>query len=127
MSFDPLSSPNPYRPYVVPIDPSPSVLSPSKSSARDLFADLDIPTDYLENPEFSDLVSNLVSKGLSKYASIFIRQPFEIVKTMMQLQYLTPPGYGKFPLPQPSRRRGMLESDDNSDDVCSECFEDCIN
>jgi hypothetical protein len=127
MSFDPLSSPNPYRPYVVPIDPSPSVLSPSKSSARDLFGDLDIPTDYLENPEFSDLVSNLVTKGLSKYASIFIRQPFEIVKTIMQLQYLTPVGHGKFPLPQPSRQRGMLETDDNSDDVCPGCFEDCIN
>lgn len=124
MSFDLSSSPNPYRPYVVPIDPSPSILSPSKSSARDIFADLDIPTDYLENPEFSDLVSNLVTKGLSKYASICIRQPFEIVKTTMQVQYLAPPGQRKFPSPKPSRWRGMSESPDNYDDVHPEYSED---
>jgi hypothetical protein len=128
MSFDPSYSPNPYRPYVVPIDSSPSVLSPSKSSARDLLADLDIPTDYLDNPEFSDLLSNLVTKGLSKYASIFIRQPFEIVKTTMQVQCLASPGQRKFPPLQPSRRRGMLENDDNyDDDVCSECSEDSFD
>ena len=122
MSFDPSYSPNPYRPYVVPIDSSPTVLSPSKSSARDLLADLDIPTDYLENPEFSDLLSNLLTKGFSKYVSIFIRQPFEIVKTTMQVQYLAPPGQRKFPPPQPSRQRRMLENDnDYDDDVCPEC------
>ena len=127
MSFDPSFSPNPYRPYVVPIDPSPSVLSPSKSSARDLFADFDIPTDYLENPEFGDLVSNLVTKGLSKYASIFIRQPFEIVKTTMQVQYLAQPGQRKFPPPEPRRRRGMLESDDDYDDVSPDCSGNCFD
>ena len=127
MSFDPSFSPNPYRPYVVPIDPSLSILSPSKPSARDLFRDFDIPTDYLENPEFSDLVSNLVTKGLSKYASIFIRQPFEIVKTTMQVQYLAQPRQRNFPTPKPVRRRRMLESDDDYDDVSPECFEDCFD
>jgi hypothetical protein len=113
MSYDSISSPSPYRPYVVPLDPSPSILNSSKSSPRDLLADLDIPTDYLETPEFSDMLTNLLTKGLSKYASIFIRQPFEIVKTTMQVQYLGRPVPTIFPLP--TTRRGRSESDE--DDV----------
>lgn len=123
MSYNPSPSPNPYRPYVVPIDPAPSIL-PSKSSARDLLADLDISTEYFENPEFSDLVSNLVTKSISKYASTFIRQPFEIVKTILQVQYLVPPGQKKIPPSVPPKRlnsRGrVLESDEEDfEDVCS--------
>jgi hypothetical protein len=113
MSFDTENSPNPYRPYVIPLDPIPYHTSPSKSSAQDLLADLDFPTSYLENPEFSDLVSYLATKGLSKYASILIHQPFEIVKTTMQVQYLAKPGQRKFP--PPSRRR--FDSDEDFDDV----------
>jgi hypothetical protein len=119
MSYDPISSPSPYRPYVVPLDPSPSILNSSKSSTRDLLADLDIPTDYLETPEFSDMLTNLVTKGLSKYASIFIRQPFEIVKTTMQVQYLGRPGPTIFH-PQPARR-GRESDEDDDDDVLLPC------
>ena len=116
MSYDPLSPPNPYRPYIVPIDPSPTFVS-SKSSPRDLLADLELPTEYLENPEFNNLVSNLVSKGLSKYASTFIRQPFEIVKTVMQVQHLPKAGQTKFSSQQArSRKRSTsLESDQDED------------
>ena len=117
MSYDPVSSPSPYRPYVVPLDPSPSLLNSSKSSARDLLADLDIPTDYLETPEFSDMLTNLLTKGLSRYASVFIRQPFEIVKTIMQVQYLGRPGPTVFPPLPPQSRRGRSESEDEYDDV----------
>lgn len=112
MSYDPISSPSPYRPYVVPLDPSPSILNSSKSSPRDLLADLDIPTDYLETPEFSDMLTNLITKGLSRYASVFIRQPFEIVKTTMQVQYLGRPGPTIFPPPRPSRSESEEEYDD---------------
>lgn len=116
MSQDHLSSPNPYRPYVIPLDgPSSIVVSPSKSSPRDLLADLDIPRDYLENPELSDLVSDLVSKGVSKYASIFIRQPFEIVKTTMQVQYVP----NRSTRQSPTRPPRPLDSDDDFADVCS--------
>jgi hypothetical protein len=115
MSLDPLSSPNPYRPYVVPLESSPHLISPNKSSPRDLLADLDIPTDYLDNPELSDLISNLVTKGISKYAAIFIRQPFETVKTIMQVQYLALPGPTPFPT-TPSRRNAM-DSDEDFDEV----------
>jgi hypothetical protein len=114
MSEDYLSSPNPYRPYVVPIDSSPHIITPSKSP-RDFLADLDIPRDYLENPELSDLVSDLVTKGVSKYASVFIRQPFEIIKTVMQVQYVPNPGTRTAVLPVRKPRR--LDSDDEFDDV----------
>jgi hypothetical protein len=122
MSYNPVPSPNPYRPYVVPLDPAPSIL-PSKSSPRDLLADLDISTDYFENPEFSELVWDLVTKGISKYASTFIRQPFEIVKTILQVQYLGTMEQRKLPpppLPKRLNSRGrVLESDEEFEDVCS--------
>jgi len=121
MSNDILSSsPNPYRPYVVPLDASPHIISPSRSSsARDILADLDIPTDYLENPELSDLVSGFVTKGLSRYASTFLSQPFEVVKTTMQVQYLPKPGQRRIQ-PKQTRRtsqRRPLDYEDEFDDV----------
>jgi hypothetical protein len=116
MSQDHLSSLNPYRPYVVPIDSSPAVSLPHKSSPRDLLDGLDIPRDYLENPELSDLISDLVTKGLSKYASMFIRQPFEMVKTTMQVQYI--PGAGTQKSALTTRPARPLVSDDEFDDVC---------
>lgn len=120
MSFDLSASPNPYRPYVVPIDPSPSYITPSKSSSspRDIFAEFDIPIEYLENPEFSDLVSNLVNQGLSKYASVLIRQPFEIVKTIMQVQYSGQHGQRTLHPPRRySSRQGIIETDEDFDDA----------
>lgn len=113
MSNDTLPSPNPYRPYVVPLESTPHLISPSRSTPRDLLADLDIPTDYLENPELGDLVSSLVTQGISKYASIFIRQPFEIVKTVMQVQYL--PVSGIRPISPARPRRHVLDSDEEFD------------
>jgi hypothetical protein len=119
MSYDPLSPPNPYRPYVVAIDPSPTFVSSSKSSPRDLLAELDLPTEYLENPEFNSFVSTLLSKGISKYASTFIRQPFEIVKTVMQVQYLPKTGSTPFPhSPTRHRKRPTSFGSDETDDVC---------
>src|SRR6202035_1546191 len=109
-----IPSPNPYRPYVVPLESSPHLISPSRSTPRDLLADLDIPTDYLENPELSELVSNLVTQGISKYASIFIRQPFEIVKTTMQVQYIAVAGNIR-PISPARSRKHVLDSDEEFD------------
>jgi len=113
------ASPNPYRPYVVPLDPAPSVSSAgyksSAASARDLLSDLDLPTEYLENPELGDLLSNLATRGLTKYVSVFLRQPFEIVKTTMQIQFLPRlPPQPQFPT---RRHRTPAESDEEDDDV----------
>ena len=113
------ASPNPYRPYVVPLDPAPSVSSTgyksSAASARDLLADLDLPTEYLENPELGDLLSNLATRGLTKYVSVFLRQPFEIVKTTMQVQFLPRvPPQPQFPA---TRYRTPAESDEDYGDV----------
>lgn len=126
MSYDLSASPNPYRPYVLPLDPSPSVLSSSSStpnktsSARDLLADLDLPAEYLENPELGDFVSALLTKSLTKYVSVFLRQPFEIVKTTMQVQYLPRvPAPPSFPSKQP---RTAMESDEDYDDVSPPSF-----
>jgi hypothetical protein len=119
MSYDPLPSSNPYRPYVVPLEPSSPVVSNSNRSARELLADLDLPTDYLENPEFGDFISDLLSKGISKYVSIFIRQPFEIVKTTMQVQYLPRPRL-EAKQTRPLHRR-PLASEEDFDEVLV-CF-----
>lgn len=109
MPNDTFRSSNPYRPYVVPQNASPSLVSPNAAaSPRDLLADLDIPTDYLQNPELGDLVSDLLMRGISKYAATFIRQPFEIVKTTMQVQYLAGPGQSSFPS-TPSRPRSYSD------------------
>jgi hypothetical protein len=120
MSYDLSTSPSPYRPYVVPLDPSPSILSPSStrnksSSARDLLADLDLPTEYLDNPELGDLVSSVLTSTLTKYVSVFLRQPFEIVKTTMQVQYL-PRGLPQLAFPS-KRHPTPVESDEDLDDV----------
>jgi hypothetical protein len=106
-------SAHPYRPYVVPYNVTPHLIKRDSShpSARDLLADLDIPTDYLQNPVMGDMLSSLISRGLSKYAAIFIRQPFEIVKTTMQVQFLPNS------LPEatvPTRRPRVLSDDVHS-------------
>jgi len=105
MASDSFRSPNPYRPYVVPQHATPSLVSPqAAASPRDLLSDLDIPTDYLQNPELGDLISDMVMKGISKYTATFIRQPFEIVKTTMQVQYLPSSSISKYPsAPRPRR------------------------
>ena len=110
MPNDTLPSPNPYRPYVVPLDSSHHLISPSRSTPRDLLADLDIPTDYLENPELSELLSSLFTQGISKYAAVFIRQPFEVVKTIMQVQYISL--LGRRPASPPAKRKYVLDTED---------------
>lgn len=102
----PREGPNPLRPYYIPPSVSPSgpqngtfatnagskhVSSTSTnsfgSSARNILADMDY-TDYIpeSSPSSSAIVKGLVEQAIWKYTSIFLAQPFEIAKTVLQVQ-----------------------------------------
>lgn len=126
-----MEGPNPLRPYYIPpsvgppSDFSPNISgtshigskhatsAPAKSSsfgssARNILADMDY-TDYLSesSPSPADLVKRLLEQALWKYTSIFLAQPFEVAKTVLQVQ-LSNTGQKAIAQPGPaddSRRR----------------------
>ena len=103
----PLDGPNPLRPYYIP----PSIAQPpgvnistssppftgSKhvpapkpsfgSSARDILSDLDY-SGYLSDssPSTPEVIKGLVDQALWKYTSVLLAQPFEVAKTVLQVQ-----------------------------------------
>lgn len=101
--------PNPLRPYYVPptvgpppvkssangtgsgsrssAKPRPSSKPVYGSSARDMLSDLDY-SDYLSDasPSVTEMIKNLMDQGLWKYTSILFAQPFEVAKTVLQVQ-----------------------------------------
>ena len=107
----PREAPNPLRPYYIPpsvgtrplsgttssaaansgsskptssfSDPRPSL----GSSARDLLSDLDY-SEYLSDssPSATAVVKGLVDRALWKYSSVLLAQPFEVAKTVLQVQ-----------------------------------------
>ena len=102
--------PNPLRPYHIPQPvlqeslptssssnvPPPNARpsktsSPAKhglgTSARDMLSDLDY-SDYLSeaSPSALELVKSLLDQGLWKYSSVFMAQPFELAKVILQVQ-----------------------------------------
>lgn len=98
--------PNPLRPYYVPPSVGPSgpqngtlatnagsklVSSTSTnsfgSSARNILADMDY-TDYIpeSSPSSTAIVKGLVEQAVWKYTSIFLAQPFDVAKTVLQVQ-----------------------------------------
>lgn len=104
----PREGPNPLRPYWIP----PSVGPPSDlnnrastssdigskhastgransfgSSARNILADMDY-SEYIPEatPSSSALGKQLVEQALRKYTSVFLAQPFEVAKTILQVQ-----------------------------------------
>lgn len=104
----PREGPNPLRPYYIP--PSvghprdvhhnvPSAANLSKnhasasapttsfgSSARNILADMDY-SEYLSDssPSPKDVVKQLVEQALWRYSSVFLAQPFEVAKTVLQV------------------------------------------
>lgn len=103
-------SPNPLRPYYVPpslgIPPSSSpntsasanvggkygstqpASSPSfGSSARNILADMDY-SDYLSDPSPSSTgtIKSIAEQAIWKYTSVFLAQPFEVAKTVLQVR-----------------------------------------
>lgn len=93
-----MEGPNPLRPYYVP----PSIGAPSEvlqnksavnstssfgSSARNILADLDY-SDYLSESSSTSgsSLKDLLEHAIWKYTSIFLAQPFEVAKTILQVQ-----------------------------------------
>ncbi|KAL9084311.1 MAG: hypothetical protein Q9165_008139 [Trypethelium subeluteriae] len=108
-------TPNPLRPYYVPpsvgspVDPSQSNASAyglpannriastpqNKSfgaSARDLLSDIDYG-EYLpeSSPSTSELVKRLANQAVWKYTSVFLAQPFEVAKIVLQCHLAAEP------------------------------------
>lgn len=105
-----MEGPNPLRPYYIP--PTVGLLSdysqnlpggsniqnkhaasasrPSTSfgsSARNILADMDY-TEYLldSSPSPVNVVKRLLEQAVWKYTSVFLGQPFEVAKTVLQVQ-----------------------------------------
>ena len=102
----PREPPNPLRPYYVP--PSVGSSQPQNgtfatnasskhvsststnsfgSSARNILADMDY-TDYIpeSSPSSKAIIKGLVEQAMWKYTSVFLAQPFEVAKTVLQVQ-----------------------------------------
>lgn len=110
----PREGPNPLRPYYVPPSVGPvqdlhnttstSTYIGSKhastgtatnsfgSSARNILADMDY-SEFIPaaSPSSSEIGKQLVEQAIWKYTSVFLAQPFEVAKTVLQVQ-LAPGG-----------------------------------
>lgn len=98
--------PNPLRPYYIPpsvgfppdIASNASTATASRhasaatdtssfgSSARNILADMDY-SDYLSSssPSAKDIVRQFAEQAVWKYTSVFLAQPFEVAKTVLQV------------------------------------------
>ena len=103
----PREGPNPLRPYYIPASGGspPGVSSngtsannmgsrlPSTStnsfgsSARNILADMEY-SDYISDssPSATAMGKNLIEQAIWKYTSVFLAQPFEVAKTILQVQ-----------------------------------------
>ena len=106
----PREGPNPLRPYYIPpsVGPPPGSGSNSStapnlgskhtstlldtrpsfgSSARDILSDLDY-SDYFSDssPSAAAVIKGLVDRAVWKYSSVLLAQPFEVAKTVLQVQ-----------------------------------------
>ena len=104
----PREGPNPLRPYYIPpsvgnlADVSHNVSSAANlgskhaststnsfgSSARNILADMDY-SDYISDsgPSGTEVMKGLVEQALWKYTSVFLAQPFDVAKTVLQVQF----------------------------------------
>ncbi len=104
----PREGPNPLRPYYIPpsiahgadthqkVPTAPSLSSQHAStsapttsfgsSARNILADMDY-SEYLSDssPSPKDVVRQLAEQALWRYTSVFLAQPFEVAKTVLQV------------------------------------------
>lgn len=108
-----MEGPNPLRPYYIPpsvgsppilsqnlsstsgigskyATSAPATTSSFGSSARNILADMDY-TEYLseDSPSPVEIVKKILEQALWKYTSIFLAQPFEVAKTVLQVQLST--------------------------------------
>ena len=69
--------------------PSAVTLKPSfGTSARDILSDLDY-SEYLSDasPSAAEVIKGLLDQALWKYSSVLLAQPFEVAKTVLQVQH----------------------------------------
>ena len=109
----PREGPNPLRPYYIPpsvgksadayhnvsstanISNKHATVSASTtsfgSSARNILADMDY-SEYLSDsaPSPKDVVKQLAEQALWRYTSVFLAQPFEVAKTVLQVHAAQP-------------------------------------
>lgn len=96
-------TPNPLRPYYIPPSigpppnpsesiprnathpPPPSSAGPSRDF-RELFSDIDYG-DYLpdHSPGVADMAKRLMDQAIWNYTSVFLAQPFEVAKVVLQV------------------------------------------
>ncbi|KAL8716675.1 MAG: hypothetical protein Q9225_006020 [Loekoesia sp. 1 TL-2023] len=127
--------PNPLRPYYVPPSvgkppnastttniggkygsPQPTTSPSFGSSARNILADMDY-SEYLSDPSPSSTatIKTLAERAVWKYSSVFLAQPFEVAKTVLQIRA---PNSGQkvlsqAPMVEESRRRRMQHRADD--------------
>ena len=114
----PREGPNPLRPYYIPpsvglpVGSGPTGSAASQyatnqasstsnaktsfgSSARDILSDLDY-SEYLTDasPTSAEVVKGLVDQALWRYTSVLLAQPFEVAKTVLQVQLAGSAGDG---------------------------------
>lgn len=99
--------PNPLRPYYVPPSIGPSTSAPPQpssapnisskygappsstsfgSSARNILADMDYSDIISDNsPAATDILRRLAQQAIWKYSSVFLAQPLEVSKTVLQV------------------------------------------
>lgn len=124
----PREGPNPLRPYYIPPSvgspPDPPASGPGAfssrgrhaptstasfgSSARNILSDIDY-SDYLaaDSPSPPDIIKRLVEQASWKYLSVFLAQPFEVTKTILQVHVARASSKGNIrdTLVEDSRRR----------------------
>lgn len=97
--------PNPLRPYYIPpsVGPpadslphgtaapnisskyAPTSTSSFGTSARNILSDMDY-SDPNSSPSPPDVIKRLIEQAMWKYTSVFLAQPFEVTKTILQVQ-----------------------------------------
>lgn len=133
---------NPLRPYYVPptigepsVEPSsipgPNAFSRSAangpstkyaSKARDIFSDLDYK-DYISEPSPGVVgnVKDVVSELIWKYTTVFLAQPFDVAKLLLQVREqddVGALGAGPTPAASPAVSRQSSYKDSRLGEVC---------
>jgi len=106
-------APNPLRPYYIPPSiglppetpvnatpaggrapaPPPSSSKTSfGSSARDILSDLEYGDYLTDSPSAAAMAKKLANQAMWNYTSVFLAQPFEVAKTVLQCHLAAGPG-----------------------------------
>ncbi|MCJ1347219.1 mitochondrial fusion and transport protein ugo1 [Peltigera leucophlebia] len=132
-----MEGPNPLRPYYLPLplavsqdhyqnfsgasrigsEYAANALASSSfgSSARNILANMDYSEYLLESsPSPSDFMKKLLEQGIWKYTSIFLAQPFEVAKIILQVQLANSKqkALSAADFTEPSRRRALSHRND---------------